>query len=230
MRKSAADPMRLQAEHTEELKRLKEAAAKARSAGDESAEQAVEDLEKSALIQSITESLQGAVTDQNTAEKCDKQILELKVKLDHVVDNLERPSLVAEIRSTIEDLHEIAHGSANTQQKSKADNLVSEAEELISQNASASDLRRSKTKLRSLFLEILSSQPSFWVHLFQNLEKSKSEMSETERAERLIQQGRECMAKNNVSALENVARELLRLLPSRATKAVQRGYQSSLSK
>jgi hypothetical protein len=108
--------------------------------------------------------------------------------------------------------------------------LVSEAEELISQNASASDLRRSKTKLRSLFLEILSSQPSFWVHLFQNLEKSKSEMSETDRAERLIQQGRECMAKNNVSALENVARELLRLLPSRATKAVQRGYQSSLSK
>ena len=89
---------------------------------------------------------------------------------------------------------------------------------------------QSQEKLDRLYFEILFTQPAFWVHQFQLLEKRQSEMSDIERAAHLAQQGRECLAKNNSSGLQNVVRQLWNLLPSDVAQAVQRGYQSSLSR
>jgi hypothetical protein len=53
-------------------------------------------------------------------------------------------------------------------------------------------------------------------------------MTDQERSERLLAQGQECLAKNNLLGLQNVVRQLWTLVPNEIMQAAQRGYQSGL--
>jgi hypothetical protein len=53
-------------------------------------------------------------------------------------------------------------------------------------------------------------------------------MSDSARAIRLLEQGRDCIAKNNATGLQNVVRQFWDLLPREVVDAAQRGYQSGL--
>jgi hypothetical protein len=55
-------------------------------------------------------------------------------------------------------------------------------------------------------------------------------MSEQSRAVRLLDQGRQCIDKNNVVGLQNVVRQLWELLPPEVVRQAPRGYQSGIVK
>jgi hypothetical protein len=60
------------------------------------------------------------------------------------------------------------------------------------------------------------------------MEKEMQKMSDQTRAARLLDQGRDCMSKNNMTGLQNVVKQLWSLLPNEIVQAAQRGYQSGL--
>jgi hypothetical protein len=91
------------------------------------------------------------------------------------------------------------------------------------------DRLRAKTdQIKGLYYEILFTQPGFWIGAFNNLDKQRNLMSDPSRAARLLNQGHDCIAKENVAGLQNVVRQLWDLLPQEIVEKTQRGYQSGL--
>jgi molecular chaperone DnaK len=80
----------------------------------------------------------------------------------------------------------------------------------------------------ALYFEIVTAQPAWWAYQFQQMEKQRQKMTDQARVARLLNQGRDCMAKNNVTGLQTVVRQLWELLPPEVVRAAQRGYQSGL--
>lgn len=68
------------------------------------------------------------------------------------------------------------------------------------------------------------------MYQLQQAEKQLDQMSDQKRGERLLNQGQECLAKNNVTGLQNVVRQLWDLLPSELAEAAKRGFQSGVVK
>ncbi len=79
-----------------------------------------------------------------------------------------------------------------------------------------------------LYWEIVFAQPGFWVSQLPRMEKEQARMTDPTRAARLLDQGRDCIAKNNITGLQSIVRQLWELLPRDVAKAAQRGYQSGL--
>ena len=72
------------------------------------------------------------------------------------------------------------------------------------------------------------AQPGWWVYQFQRTEEQQDKMMDPPRAARLLDQGRDCISKNNNTGLRNVVRQLWELLPDELVQAAKRGYQSGI--
>jgi hypothetical protein len=77
------------------MKRLRELETKAAQAEGRSVTELLARIEESPLMKEIRESLAAAPADPDAAAKCEKRLLELKLKLDEAADALEWPALVA---------------------------------------------------------------------------------------------------------------------------------------
>lgn len=217
----------LKSDFEEEMKRFRDLRAKAASTAGETAEELVEKVETSPLMQEVKETLASAKGDPDAAAKCEKRLLELKLKLDEAADALEEPALVAETRDWIGYLKRVADQHGNQQQTDKAAVLTEEAEDLIREHKTER-LRKKIEQISRLYYEIIMAQPGWWVHQFQEMEKARQKMTDQGRATRFLEQGRDCMAKNNPTGLQNIVRQLWDLLPDDVVEATKRGYQSGL--
>ena len=221
------NPEFLKRDYEAEMQRFQEVKAQAADAEGESAEGLIEKVEGSPLIREVKELAGAAKGDPDAAAKCEKRLLELKLKLDEAMDALEWPALVAQTRAWLGDLDSTATRHGTQPQRDKAAELADEAEEIITERK-MDRLRKKLSQVERLYFEIVFAQPGFWVHQFGLLEKEKERPSDPTRAARLLEQGRDCIAKNNATGLQNVVRQFWDLLPKGAVDAAQRGYQSGL--
>ncbi len=227
MKKRKPDPEFLKRDYEAEMKRLRELKAKAADAEGESAEELVQRVEESTLMKEVKDTLAAAKGDPDAAEKCEKRLLELKLKLDEAADSLEWPALVADARRELDDLNGIVNRSGSQSQRDKAAELTDEVEDIIAEQK-MDRLRKKIEQVLRLYWEIVFAQPGFWVHQFQLLEKKQQQMSDATRSTRLLDQGRDCIAKNNITGLQSIVRQLWDLLPNEVVEAAQRGFQSGL--
>jgi len=114
-----------------EMRRFHEVKSKAVSVEGETAGEMMQQVEDSPLMQDVKESLAAAKADHNAAAKCEKRLLELKLKLDEAADALEWPALVAESRDWLVWLQKVVDEHGNSQQKQKANDLAGEIEKII---------------------------------------------------------------------------------------------------
>jgi len=217
----------LQSDFGNELQRFRQVKSKAASAGGETAEELVQQVEDSPLMEEVKESLAAANADPDVAAKCERLLLALKLKLDEAANALEWPALVAEAREWLGYMDRIAEHDGTEAQRGKAGQLADETETII-QERHADRLRKRVEQIERLYWEIAFTQPGFWVHQLQRMEKEMQKMSDQTRAARLLDQGRDCMSKNNMTGLQNVVKQLWSLLPNEIVQAAQRGYQSGL--
>jgi molecular chaperone DnaK len=178
-------------------------------------------------MEEVKESLAAANADPDVAAKCERLLLALKLKLDEAANALEWPALVAEAREWLGYMDRIAEHDGTEAQRGKAGQLADETETII-QERHADRLRKRVEQIERLYWEIAFTQPGFWVHQLQRMEKEMQKMSDQTRAARLLDQGRDCMSKNNMTGLQNVVKQLWSLLPNEIVQAAQRGYQSGL--
>jgi molecular chaperone DnaK len=227
MQRHQPNPEDLRRDYEAEMKRFREVKSKAAAAGGDTAERLVEEVEASPLAQDVKETLAAAKADPTAALQGEKRLLELKLKLDEAADALEWPALVSESREWIGYLEKIADQNGNDQQKQKADDLAAEIEEAIREHK-PDRLRKRIEQTTRVYWEITFAQPGFWVHQFQRMEKEAEKMSDQTRALRLLGQGRECVAKNNVTGLQSIVRQLWELLPEEAVEEARRGYGATI--
>jgi molecular chaperone DnaK len=210
-----------------EMKRFREVKAKAAGASAGSAENLVDEVEQSPLLQDVKETLGAAQGDPDAAAKGEKLLLEFKLKLDEAANALEWPALVKEAEGELADLNRVADPHGSDEQKQKAEDLAEDIEAIIRERK-PDRLRNRIAQITRLYFEIVMAQPAWWVYQFGQMEKQEGKMSPPDRAARLLDQGRACMAKNNPTGLQNVVRQLWDLLPAAAAQAAKRGYEADL--
>ncbi len=84
--------------------------------------------------------------------------------------------------------------------------------------------------MTDLHYQILFERPGFWLGYFNHLIDERLKMQDQDTAEQLINQGHQCINRDNVQGLRNVVVQLLGLLPREEAEAIKRGYQSGLLK
>ncbi|HOC54200.1 MAG TPA: Hsp70 family protein [Verrucomicrobiota bacterium] len=210
-----------------EIHRFQEAKAKAASANAGTAQELVEQVENSPLLREVEETLAASKDDADAAAKCEKRLLELKLKLDEAANSLEWPALVAEAQDWLGYLNRVADKTGTPQQKEKAGDLTEQTDEIIRERK-ADRLRKKIDNIARLYYEIVMAQPGWWVYQFQRMEEQQDKMMDPPRAARLLDQGRDCISKNNNTGLQNVVRQLWDLLPDELVQAAKRGYQSGI--
>lgn len=227
MKRHQPNPDQLAKDYEAEMKRFREVKSKAAATGGETAERLVEEVEESPLAQDVKETLAAAKADPTAALQGEKRLLELKLKLDEAADALEWPALVAESRDWLGYLEKVAAQHGNSQQKQKSDDLAAEVEEII-RDHKPDRLREKIEQIARLYHEIVMAQPGWWVYQFQKMDEQQDAMSDPAKASKLLGQGRDCLAKNNVTGLQNVIRQLWDLLPDETVEEAKRGYGATI--
>jgi molecular chaperone DnaK len=229
MRRHTASVELLKKDYELEMQRFREVKAKSAVAEASSAGEVVVSVESSPLLRELRDTLESAKADPDAAAKCEKRLLEFKLKLDEATNYLEWPAMVAEARDWLDHLGRVSADHGNAGQKAKSAELAEEIEQLIAQRRS--DRLRSRIDLASrLYFEICMAQSSWWVYQFQLLEKQRGSMTDQSRASRLLDQGRDCISKDNVTGLQNVVKQLWDLTPDELAATSRRGYGSGLTR
>jgi len=164
---------------------------------------------------------------EGAADKFEKRLLELKLKLDAAADALEWPALVAEANDWMKHLNRVAEKQGTQQQVQRSREVSAEVEDAIKVQK-ADRLRKRIEHATRLYYEIVMAQPGWWVYQFQEMEKQQPKMVNASRAQQLFDQGRDCLSRNNTTGLQNVVRQLWDLLPDAVVQAAKRGYQSGV--
>ena len=212
-----------------EMKRFEASKIKAASAGAESAEKLIDEVEASPLLREVQSMLPSVKGDVDNAAKFEKRLLELKLQLDMAVNALEWPALVAEAKAELRDLARVVEKLGNQQQLQRSQEISAEVDECIKEH-NAEKLRKRIERTLRLYWEIVMAQPSWWIYQFQEMEKVENKMLDRSRAAQLLDQGRDCISRNNAPGLQNVVRQLWDLLPSEVAEEVKRGYQSGITR
>jgi molecular chaperone DnaK len=221
------DPEELIKDFEAEMARIREVRSKATAVGGETAGRIVDAVEASPLAQEVKENLAAGNADPGAALKGEKQLLELKLKLDQAADALEWPALVSESRGCLQDLRVVVNEHGSDQQKLKAKDLAEQIEQVI-RDHKADRLRKKIEQIVAMYYEIVMAQSGWWVFQFQRMEEQERKMSDQAQGRKLLGQGRDCMAKNNVPGLKNVVRQLWNLLSEETVQQAKRGYGATI--
>jgi molecular chaperone DnaK len=227
MKMREPDPEFLTQDYAAEMRRLHEIKSKAANAEGQSVVELLTSLEESPLMQEIRESLAAAKGDPDAASKCEKRLLELKLKLDESADALEWPALMADARLELGYLNKVVEQHGTEEQRKRAAKLAGEIDTFIRERHP--DLLRKRIKMvDDLYWEIVLAQPYFWIDQIQRMESQVDRMSDEARAAHLLNLGREAILKNNFIGLQNVVRQLWGLLPREVVQASMRGHGSTV--
>ena len=229
LKRTTPEPEVLTKECEAELNRIRTLRTKAETTDGQTNQEALDRIEASNLLTEIKEALLAAKGDPDAAAKCEKRLLELKLQLDELADKVEWPALLVEVREWIGYLERAVEKHATTAQREKAERANADAEETIKE-AKLAKLQRKLEQIQRVYYTIVAEQPGWWVYQLQQAEKQLGQMSDQKRGERLLNQGQECLAKNNVTGLQNVVRQLWDLLPSELAEAAKRGFRSGVVK
>jgi molecular chaperone DnaK len=221
--RKSADPDFLEADFEAALTRLRQAKAKAAGSGAETADRLVQEVETLPLLEQMEETRAVIKGDPDAAAKFEGQLLEIKPKFDEAVNALEWPALKSEAKEWLEYLQNTVDQHGSEQQRHKAEDYTNEVEEIIRKHE-PDRLRKKIEQIVRLYHEIVMSQPGWWVNQLKQMEKQQEKMSDQGKAARLLNQGQDCLSKNNATGLQNIVRQLWDLLPEETVAEAKRGW------
>jgi molecular chaperone DnaK len=227
LRKPDVVPADLQLDFEREMERMQTLAKKAGNMTEAAAQQIIQDIRGSSLMQELQESISASTGEPAAAQKAEKQLLEFRLRLDDVESVIHWPTMVAEINDWLEELDKLVKQYGTEQQQHRAAELSREAAEIIAAHE-VERLTRKQKQISDLYFKVLYSIPGYWVSQFQTLEAERASLKDPEQAERLLEMGRNYMDQNNVDGLRNVVVRLWELSPPQITKEAQRGLGSGL--
>lgn len=184
------------------------------------------------LLQSVEGSLSTSRVDEDEKRKADKQLKDLKIKLDHLEKAKELPQLTTEFKEKIKDVDEMINEYGDEKEKNvhqdELNVIKGEGEKAIDSKDKVL-LGRALEQLKDLRRKVWQSNPASWVYLFDHiLEKEHKWTSESE-ATYYIQKGKRAIEINDLEQLKKSVRNLLLLLPPNEKKLIA-GTMSGITK
>jgi molecular chaperone DnaK len=222
LRKTTVTHEALESDLEKEIKRLRLLINKAEEASDHRATTTLEEIQSSELLVQIKKSVSAAKGDPDAAENADKDLLELKLRLDEAERHVEWPTMAAKIKEWLEDLDKLVRQHGTDQQQERSDELAAEVADIIAAKQ-IERLGRRQKQVEELYFKVLFSVSAYWVNQLQRLEHERGKFTNKEEAERLLEMGQNYLQQNNVDGLRNVVFKLWNLLPRQIVENVQRG-------
>ena len=217
----------LRAEWVRERKRLIALKENQHLADAQAVQKALQEHDTSTTTQEIEAILGHEKAEFDSLLRVEREILDWKIRLDEIEDRATWPSLVKEVDVKLTELDTISAQNGTNEEKARARTLREQVAALIGEK-NAIRLRTKKAEIEDVSSAILFRQPAFWMNHFDSLVACQPQMSDAARAEELICQGREAVAKENVVTLKEVVFSLQDLLPQQTLEEVQRGYGSGI--
>jgi len=150
--------------------------------------------------------------DADAIEKADRNLKELKQKLDSIESLAQWPVTLREYNAIISDCEEIVESYGNNDDKDQLSSLKKEAEKAIS----SKDINRIKKIIEDIIgirWAVLFRQPGFWVSAFQEVKKNPGTFTDQSRAEELIDEGSAALQRQDLDSLKSIMFEIWSLMP-----------------
>jgi len=207
------EPEHIKADLGGEEKRLSKIKKEIVQANDKTIESKLEELNITQGIEDIKTDMQAAEGgDHDAMEKADRNLKELKQRLDSI-ENLARwPVTLREYNEITTDCEEIVASYGNDDDKDQINSLKKEAEKAIA----SKDINRVKTiteEILNIRWAVLFRQPGFWVSAFQEVKKDPGHFTDRARAEELIEEGSVALQRQDLDSLKSIMFELWSLMP-----------------
>lgn len=220
----ARSPGEIRADLQREVARMGELVAQARSADASSAIPAERRAEADALVIRIKDLATSAQGDVDAAKEAEKNLRELKGKLDIGEQTVAWPAAVKEAQESVEETRQLVAESGGPVERQ----LLADTERKLTASLGARDLdllRDAVEELRSLGFRVLDGRIEFWAGYLQYLESKRSMMIDRALAERLFTQGKRALEAKDITALRATVRQLFPLLPpDEQDKAEAKGF------
>ncbi|HEU5081037.1 MAG TPA: Hsp70 family protein [Opitutaceae bacterium] len=175
----------------------------------------------------IEAKLSHNAVDFDTLLRTERELLDLKVKLDEVAGQIAWPAAVKEIEDWLNDLEEMVSRSGTPEEKTRAKTLREQVKAIVAQQ-NRERLKQKREEVADAYSAILYRQSSYWIEHFEGLAESRAQMKDPEAAERLIEAGRQRVKDNQLAELKEVVFKLQDLLPRNGLEDLSRGYGSSV--
>ena len=178
----------------------------------------------STLVNSVTNSLEAGKVDEDEKRKADKELKELKNKIDQFEKVKEFPQLKIEFTdlttSMIEFIDEIGDQKQRGIHVDQLNVLKAEGHQAIENNDKIL-LSRVNEQLNDLRTKILYSNPATWVYQFDRLLKEDHQWISEKEAQYFLQKGQRAIETGDTDEVQRCVRSLLLLLPVSEQTKVQ---------
>ena len=180
------------------------------------------------LTQSVAASLTTAKVDEDDKRKADKQLKDLKIKLDQLEKFKELPQLTKDFNEKIKSIQEMITEYGDQKERGIYEDQLRVLTEEGEQAIKAGDkviLARVNQQLHDLNGKVIFSNPASWVYLFEKVVAEGREWISATEADYYIQKGKRAIEVGDVGELKRSYNSLMLLLPP----SVQQRIQGSVS-
>ena len=150
--------------------------------------------------------------DHDAIEKADRNLKELKQKLDSIENLAKWPVALKEYNEIVSDCEEIIASYGNNDDKDQLSSLKKEAEKSID-SKDTNRLKKIAEEIINIRWAVLFRQPGFWVSAFQEVKKDPGSLTDQSRAEELIAEGSAALQRQDLDSLKSIMFELWSLMP-----------------
>jgi molecular chaperone DnaK len=184
------------------------------------------------LVQSLESSLATAKVDEDEKRKADKQLKDLKIRLDGLEKMKELPQLKSEYEEKVKSLEEVINDYGDQTEKNMyLDQLrvIKEEGDLAIEKGDKVMLSRSLEQLQELSHKVLFSNPASWVYMFNKIKETSHAWTSPKEAEYYMNKGQRALELGDVEELKRSVHNLMLLLPPSEQKMIQ-GNMSGITK
>ncbi len=184
------------------------------------------------LVQGLEGSLATAKVDEDEKRKADKQLKDLKIRLDGLEKMKELPQLTSEYNEKVKDIEEIIEQFGDQKEKGMySDQLrvLKEQGDLAIEKSDKVMLSQSLEQLKELSRKVLFSNPASWVYMFNQIKETSHAWLNPKEAEYYMNKGQRAMELGDVEELKRSVHNLMLLLPPSEQKALE-GNMSGITK
>jgi molecular chaperone DnaK len=207
--------------------RLDQLGATALVAQDGPAAEALRSVQNLPEVVEMESRLSHDAVDFDTLLRTERELLELKVKIDEVVGIVAWPAAVKEVEDWLGNLEEMVTTSGTPEEKARARTLREQVRGIVAEQ-NRDRLRQKREEIADVYSSILYRQTSYWIQHFEGLAESRAKMKDPAAADQLIEQGRSHVKEGNLPELKAVVFQLQDLIPPASFEDASRGYGSSL--
>lgn len=192
--------------------------------GDKSVEQRLSEGRVDEGIDEIKGDIEAARGgDPDAVEKADRELKELRQKLDSVEYLSHWPVTLKECNEVIDDCEDIVGKHGNDDDKDQLTGLKNEAEKAIN-NKDVKRLKKVTEEIINIRWAVLFREPSFWIAAFQEIKSGPSRFTNQRRAEELIEEGSGALQRQDLDSLKTIMVELwsLMLMPTEEQEEISK--------